>query len=466
MAATVLGKGEMMSKRLLLCVVFLTFAVSVVGVGSAAAARPGNVDSGFGVGGTVVQPRVLISASGFYGPFGEDMAIGGEDAIYVLQSERECRSGEVCSRRFFVERYSADGTADPGYGSQGRSASVTVAVPGGPSTMPYGDRLASIAVTSDDEVLVATVDAGRFSLFRLDASGRLSAGFGSSGRVTTDFGGIAGRPQLAILADGRFLVAGTVRRSDGASFVVLARFGANGALDPSFGSGLPEAIAPGVLAIPAPSAATMGSSPGGRIVMGGVRCCLGKGPSVFFGRRDADGRPLPPFAPAEPWRNLKMAKPFSVSAALALPGGRIGLVGWSKAGPFVARLKPSGRRDRGFGRNGVVRLGGLGIGVSPALVDTAGNIYVAGHRGSGEEYVANRGVVARVTKRGRVDRRFGSAPPGYALLPRVISEPLAMGFQSSGKLVVFGEYSGDCIRSCLLPGRVLTRLYTSRRQGP
>jgi uncharacterized delta-60 repeat protein len=420
----------------------------------------------FGAGGTVTQPRGEISASGFYGPFGEDMAVGGDDEIYVLQSERECRpDGELCSRRFFVQRYGADGSADLGYGSQGRSDSVTVTVPGGPSTRPYGDRFASIAVTPADEVLVATVDAGRFSLFRLDASGRLSAGFGSAGRVTTDFGGIAGRPRLAIFADGRFLVAGSVQRSDGANFVVLARFGANGALDPSFGSGLPEAVVPGILAIPAPSAAAMASSPGSRVVLGGVRCCLGKRSSVFFGRRDSDGRPLPPFAPAKPWRNLRMAKPFSVTAVLALPRGRIGLVGWSKAGSFVTRLKPSGRRDRGFGRNGIVRLGLLGIGASPALVDTAGNIYVAGHRGSGEEYVPNRALVARVTKRGRIDRRFGSAPPGYALLPDAMSEPLAMGFQSSGKLVVFGEYSGDCIRSCYLPGRVLTRLYTSRRQG-
>lgn len=456
-----------MSKRLLLFAVLLAVGICVCAGPAAAKSQPGNVDPSFGVGGTVVQPRGLISPSGFYGPFGEDMAVGLEDEIYVLQSERDCRGGSgSCAVRLFVQRYRRDGSLDTGFGTQGQSVSVTVAKPIFPSSEVFGGRSASIAVTAANEVVVATVDGESPVLYRIDRSGQLSSAFGTSGRATAPLGGAKGQPRLAILSDGRILVAVNSPQPDGTGIVGLARFGPDGALDTSFGAGLGESSTPGALAVGSSSAADFSVSPGGRIALAGARCCSTKRSSIYFGRRNSDGRPLRPFSVARPWRNLKIVDLLSVDSVLALPGGRIAVVATSRAGAFVARLLPSGRRDRGFGKAGIVRLGRISIGASPALADTAGNIYVGGHRYVGEEYVPNRALVARVTRRGRVDRRWGAAPPGYSLITRSMSEPLAMGFQSTGKLVVFGEYSGDCIRSCSLPGRVLTRLYTSRRQGP
>ncbi|HEU4739781.1 MAG TPA: hypothetical protein VFS54_11985 [Solirubrobacterales bacterium] len=452
-----------MSKRLLLFVVLLAIGTCAIGAGPAAAkSRPGNVDFGFGDEGTVIQPRNWGPVDGFYGPFGEDMAVGLEDEIFELQSERFCAT--VCSARLFLERHRRGGALDESFGAGGRSFSTPAVDPVSPNASFR--QVASLAVTPTDEVVVATLDGGNLVLFRFDRLGRLSAGFGNSGRVNTTLGGLDGPPRLAISSDGRILVAASSRRQDGGSFVWLARFNSNGEPDPTFGAGLGQTVAPGALAIPAPSAAALDLAPSDRIALGGVRCCPGKLSSVFFGRRDPDGLPLRPYSAVKPWRNLKVSEPSLVSAVLALPGGRIAMVASSKAGAFVARLLPSGRPDRRFGRAGIVRLKHLQIGVSPALADSAGNIYVAGYRvGPEGGFAPDPAVVARVTSRGRVDRRFGATPPGYALMPSAISNPLAMGFQSSGKLVVFGEYIDYCIRGCPLPDRVLTRLYTSRRQG-
>lgn len=452
-----------MRKRLLLFVVLLAIGVCAVSAGTAAArSRPGNVDTSFGSGGSVVQAAAPAAAAGFFGPFGEDMAIGLEDEIYALQSERHCNGSGPCGARLFLERYWRTGVLDQTFGVGGRSTAVTV------STSPTDFSLrpvASMAVTPAGEVIVATLDGGELTLLRFDRFGQLSPSFGSAGRVTTTLGGLEGRPRLAISSDGRILVAASSPRQGGASYVWLARFSSEGALDPSFGAGLAGAVTPGVLAIPAPSTAGLGLSPGGRIAMGGLGCCLDRRSSIYFGRRDPDGHPLRPFTGGKPWRNLAVREPTVVSAVFALPRGRIAMVASSEAGATIARLLPSGRRDRTFGKAGVVRLKHLQTDVAPALADSAGNVYVAGYRNGAEEFASNRAVIARVTRRGRLDRRFGAAPPGYSLLPQAMSDLLSMGFQSNGKLVAFGMHRFECIRACPLPNRVLMRLYTSRRQG-
>ena len=450
-----------MGKRLL-CLVILVFAVSALGAGSAAAARPGNLDPSFGSGGAVVQPGSRDLNSGYYGAIAEDMAVGFEDEILELQSERRCISSGPCSARLFLERFGRDGILDETFGVRGRSASAPITSVSIPS---FSLRpIASIAVTPTGEAVVAALDGGTLVLFRFDRLGNLVPWFGNAGRVATAIGGLEGQPRLAITSDGRILVAASAPQPDGRSVVWLARFSPNGAPDPSFGAGLAQTVTPGVLALSAPSPADHSLSSGVRIVLGGVGCCPDKRTAVYFGRRAPDGRPLSPFSSAKPWRSQTIGEAATVSAVLALPRGRIALLARSKGGPFVIRLLPSGRRDRSFGKRGMARLK-LRVGVS-ALTDSAGNIYVAGYRSGSEEFSPDRALVARVTRHGRLDRRFGAAPSGYSLLPQAMSDPLAMGFQSSGKLVVLGEFIGSCIRSCPPPNRVLMRLYTSRRQGP
>jgi len=147
-----------------------------------------------------------------------------------------------------------------------------------------------------------------------------------------------------------------------------------------------------------------------------------------------------------------------VSSVILLPGGKLYVVGGSGANLFAARLRPSGRLDGSFGRRGLVRFPDISSGASPAVADAARRLYVGGIRYPGYEYSPNRGIVARVTARGRHDGGWGIRWAGYSYL-RSITEPLALGFQSDGKLVAFGEYAYECIRTCYLPGWALTRVF-------
>ncbi len=100
-----------------------------------------------------------------------------------------------------------------------------------------------IAKAADGKFLLAgttstTTTANDFLLMRVDANGVLDTSFGDQGIVRTDFSG--GNDAIytdpIIQPDGRIVVAGSTTRAGNINFA-LARYGENGALDTSFGSG-------------------------------------------------------------------------------------------------------------------------------------------------------------------------------------------------------------------------------------
>ncbi len=451
-------------KRLAAVLAFCCCGLATVGSGQALAKSvPGGIDPSFGSEGVVTQPGTLASVSGPSGPFGEDMAIGPEDDIFVLQSYRNCRQGN-CTVELFIQRHLPDGVLDQSFGQGGSTEKMSVTTTSADSALSGGNALGSLAVDSAGEAVVATIDQGDVTLFRFGVGGRLSAAFGSGGVVRTDFGGEESLPQVAIDREGRIVVAsGSTQGPSGRSYVILARYLLDGALDPTFGGGLRESRAPGWLAIPGFGPGALALSRGGGPVIAGARCCPGrKTTAVYEGRRDRNGHLLGGATSSRPWRYLKVGKNSWVSSVVAMPHGSVYLVGASAGRLFAARLQASGRLDRRFGNHGLTWFPKMTSGASPALADAAGRLYVAGDRWSGEEYVPNRALLARLTAHGRHDRSWGHSPAGYARLPNSLSNVLALGFQSNGKLVVFGENEGECIRSCFLPGRTLTRVVTGR----
>jgi uncharacterized delta-60 repeat protein len=443
-------------------------AVLVMGAGGASAkADPGKKDLSFGTEGIVLQYGSVPGDGRSSSAYGEDMAVGSEDAIFLLQSYRTCGLN-TCAVDLFVQRYLPDGVLDESFGEKGMSSKVTVITPTS-SQQSFGGALhASLAVNSAGEPVVAAVNGGDLTLFRLDQSGKLAGDFGGGdGLVTTDFGNDVIKPQLAISSDGRIVVAtGFWERSGDRRFVILARYESNGDLDPSFGAGTPESEPAGWMAIKGSRPAALALAPGGGIALAGGRCCPpATQTSVYLGRRGSNGRPLFPYSPSSPWRYFKVGEHATVTSVAALPRGKVYLVGYSRKSLFAARILPSGRPDRSFGRAGMVRLKKMFAGDSPAVADRAGRLYVAGWRPRGEEFAANRALLARLTRSGRLDRGWGDDPgpydpPGYTLLPVWISDAMALAFQSDGKLVVFGELLGGCVRTCPRPARTLTRLFT------
>jgi uncharacterized delta-60 repeat protein len=444
--------------RLIGAIALCICGLSMAGPAQVSAA-PGDIDSSFGKEGAVEQTEPLGSYSTFL-PQSEDMAVGPEDRIFVLQGSRNCRE-RTCRIGFFIRRSLPDGELDSSFGAGGVSARVTVTAPSSPYTYAWGEPFGSLAVDSAGRAVVAAADGGDVTLFRFDAAGRLDREFGGDGVITTDFGGGESGARIDVLDDGRIVLAsGSWRESEGRSFVILARYEANGALDPSFGAGTPELQGAGWMAIPGFTPGGIQLSASGGITLAGPGCCGGEKRQVaYVGRRGPDGQLLAPFAPASPWKYIKVGKYARVSSVIALPRGRTYVVGHSNRGVFAARILPSGRPDPAFRGDGVVWFREMTVGRTAAVVDQGGHLYVGLHSGDREEFDPGEALLARLLWSGRADRSWGDDPPGYAKLPARFNDVLALAFQSSGKLVVLGASAGYCVRSCIPPRGILTRLF-------
>jgi uncharacterized delta-60 repeat protein len=136
---------------------------------------------------------------------------------------------------FALARYNPDGSLDPGFGTGGK---VTTDFFG------HRDEASGVALESDGRILVAgSTETGPdqqssdFALTRYTPDGSLDTTFGSGGRVVTDFaGGLDQARAILIQPDGRIVVAGFAGKSSGGSGGALARYNSDGSPDPSFGS--------------------------------------------------------------------------------------------------------------------------------------------------------------------------------------------------------------------------------------
>ena len=131
---------------------------------------------------------------------------------------------------FALARYNADGSLDTSFGTNGK---VTTAIGFG-----Y-DIGIGMVVQPNGKILLSgwsTIGANDdFSLVRYSADGTLDSGFGSGGKVTTDFGGWDSGYSVALQADGKIVMSGQ-HHGAGNDFAV-ARYTSTGSLDPSFGAG-------------------------------------------------------------------------------------------------------------------------------------------------------------------------------------------------------------------------------------
>jgi uncharacterized delta-60 repeat protein len=94
------------------------------------------------------------------------------------------------------------------------------------------DAAASVAVDSRGRIVAAgSTSNGGFALARYRQNGHLDRSFSGNGKVRTDLGG--GARAVAIDSQGRIVAGG----QGGVGGIALARYKANGRLDPSFGGG-------------------------------------------------------------------------------------------------------------------------------------------------------------------------------------------------------------------------------------
>jgi uncharacterized delta-60 repeat protein len=137
---------------------------------------------------------------------------------------------------FALARYTADGALDASFGNGGK---VTTDF-----DSPF-EHCTALAIQGDGRIVavghvrVPPSPPARwdFALARYHADGTLDPTFGSGGKVTSNFLGRDLAEAVALQTDGRIVVAGEVSVEDSLSDFGVARYQADGSLDGTFGDG-------------------------------------------------------------------------------------------------------------------------------------------------------------------------------------------------------------------------------------
>jgi uncharacterized delta-60 repeat protein len=412
-----------------------------------AGAAPADLDRGFGGDGVVPieGPRGLT----FPADASARMTIGPEDEAIVLVSDYACPNEWECPTELTLMRYDAAGNRDPSFGTQ-------LHVQEGPERHPF-----DLAVGPDGKAVVAAYDSaagedGALRVFRFDRAGHLDPTFGGVGETAQPLRpGTSAPVAVAVQPDGKIVVATEGSRVEGGQELRLARYLPEGTLDPGFGSG---GVATLVMATQTrPANLLLGGD--GSVTVASPYCCVG-GTALFgegfsVARLRADGSPETGFGGSG---QLLFPTPGAegtvASIALAPDGGTFVLFeeGTETVSTVdnLAKLAPNGSLDGAFGSGGRLRTFYRVGSVNPTAIAVDGKGRVVGAGG-------DDGVAAfRLRPDGSADRTFNG---GQRITARFGSTSLAMGLQSSGRVVVLGR--GGCC-TALGFGLVAFRGGTSR----
>jgi uncharacterized delta-60 repeat protein len=282
------------------------------------------------------------------------------------------------------------------------------------------------------------------------SAGALDPTFGTGGVVTTDLGSNADRVAAVVgQADGKLVAAGVMQDTNGASEFALARYQANGALDPAFGSG--GVVKTSVTRYGARIAAVT-LQPDGKIVVAGSATVSGKGDGAIVVARYTTGGSLDTaFGGGQGFviTNLSSGED-DANAVVVQPDGRI-LVGGNTPNRTnddfcLVRYTPSGALDKTFGRGGVVTTDFLSVepaGTAPAnsndyvkdlMLLPNGQIVAAG---AADYHFA----AARYNANGSLDGTYGSG--GKALVAASDVTNISAVMQPDGKVVFAGAGKVD-----------------------
>ena len=296
---------------------------------------------------------------------------------------------------------------------------------GGSAIVPFPDveSLAEAVVVQPDGKIVAAGAAGLdFGLARLHPDGSLDASFGVGGLVITDFGDTEIAHAMVLQPDGKLVVAGET--FSGTTALALARYQADGTLDPDFGVG-------GLVRMPELSARSLVLQPDGMLVVGGF------GTHGFtLVRYDAAGVLDPTFGAggvaATDFPDTKEGLRL-LSFGLALqPDRKIVAVGGGGFLIALARFTADGTLDATFGTGGRVATD-----LSPVVSLPPGFLYPFS-RAYRVRVLADGKLVLAAVSTIKVDSGvFGVAAPGVALVLRYSGDgTLDPTFNSTGIVVL------------------------------
>jgi uncharacterized delta-60 repeat protein len=359
----------------------------------------------------------------------------------------------------------APGKLDPGFGNGG--VAVTATAPGAGDDGQNG-----LAIQTDGRIVVggssemgAAAGGHQWRISRYTRSGELDGNFGAGGTVTTSMSSAGGFDEhvwnLALDRQGRIVAAGDAVTATGGFDIALARFNADGTLDPSFGTAgkVTTAVGPGTRRDRAHDVAVLDD---GKIVVAGF---ADMGPAAgarnfMLARYNPDGSLDGTFGsggvvitPVAPGDNNDVV---TTNGLTIDPAGRIVVTGQANMGPgaggvnaALARYLPSGALDSAFDRDGIVTTAMASADNFDTLVGAAinadGKIVTAGAADSGG-FVFDLALL-RYNPDGSLDASFGTG--GKVTLnvgPGNTDDlPQDLVVQTTGKILVVGGVAATAV---------------------
>ena len=338
-----------------------------------------------------------------------------------------------CAGGLFVQTAAnaAPGDLDPTFGTGGM---VTTDLGG-------GSQANGAAVQSDGKVVVAGVEFGStgngsFVVARYAANGSLDPSFGTGGKTTTAISKSSWAYGMALQPDGRIVAAGFSQINGGKQRFALVRYRTDGHLDTTFGSGGKALTTWGA----GGEALGVALAPDGKIVAAGWSVATGS-EQFALARYKSNGHLDTSFGKAGRVSSV-LGKTSAIQAVAVQADGKIVAAGYvttptSNGGVFhfaVARYLVNGSPDPSFGTNGVTVSAVTGLDIARAVaIQPDGKIVVAGHRGAPGSSFA----VARYDTTGHPDPQFGTG--GVAITDFGNgSVAFAVGVTSAGNVIAAG----------------------------
>ncbi len=430
-----------MRRRATLLVATTAFVAASLG----ALAAPGDIDGTFGTQGTVSVDaggndvlRALVVAPG-----GAITAVGGSSGVPGSAGFQIVRRlpGGAADAAFAGGRVGVEFGGDESAGAVALQPDGKTVVAGS-ATLPGGPMQMAVArLTSSGSLDAAPGGISNAHAVQTGIGGGLRLGFDDDGRKLITIGNVAEANTVRVLSDGRILVAGT-----GETDAAVVRLLADGTTDTSFGTGGVARVDLGLI----DQARDMAVLADGRILLAANRTNglgLIAGSTAHLIRLLPGGAPDPAFGQG----GVAVLGAGHADALVRLPDGAIVVAGRAGAAPGAVvawRTGATGILDEGFGTNGraLVSLGGdASTGARGLAVQANGKPVMAVTRTDG---TASRAYVVRLQPGGIPDTTFATSGQRPVFLTNIVgsspqSVASAVAVQADGGILVAGGRGQD-----------------------
>ena len=338
-------------------------------------------------------------------------------------------NSNIAGRRA-VWRLLADGSLDTSFGTGGVSLGTSL----------LQTAVSSLLVQGDGKILV--LDSTQSRVTRLNADGSVDTSFGAGGTlafVPTYFTSPNGASSMALLGDGKILIAGA-KLNSGTSLneFAVVRVTSAGAIDTTFDSD-------GLVTIDVGAGADFGRTiavqSDGKVLVGGY-ASNGTNDDFALVRLNADGTLDTSFGGTGKVVKALGSGADQARSMVLQDDGKIVLAGQSSSDFGLVRFLADGTVDSSFGTAGVV-VSQLSTGTDDlfSLVRQADGKYLA--VGYATATSVQRIAVARYLSNGTLDSAFGSAGVTLTTVGTNANQGQTAYLQSDGKLVVGGFADGN-----------------------